>query len=63
MHASKSAHCCFEATVMDTKFPEIIDGKIYEDKNGKHYKTVCECFELSDAVMIAEFLNKADLWS
>ena len=56
-NGSKSAHCCFEATVMDGTKPEIIGGEHYEDEGGKHYETVCECFEMADAVKIAAALN------
>lgn len=43
---SKSCHCCFEASVMDSHdqdpFPQ----------------PVCETFEISDAELIAKALNK-----
>lgn len=54
---SKSAHCCFEATVMDSTRPEIIGGEHYEDEGGKHYETVCECFEMEDAELVCRALN------
>jgi hypothetical protein len=38
---SRSAHCCFEATVVDTKTEE----------------ELCECFEQADADRIAAALN------
>lgn len=57
-NGSKSAHCCFEATVMDSTKPEIIGGEHYEDDGGKHYETVCECFDMKDAMLICEALNK-----
>ena len=53
---SKSAHCCFYATVMDSTKPEIIGGKHYEDEGGKHYETVCECFSIEDAELICAAL-------
>lgn len=55
---SKSAHCCFEATVMDSTKPEMIGGEHYEDEVGKHYETVCECFSMEDAEKVANALNK-----
>ena len=55
---SKSGHCCFQATVMDTTKPDIIGGEHYMDENGDlHYKTVCECFEIEDAEVVAKALN------
>ena len=39
---SVSAHCCFEATVIDTK---------------ENYNYTCECFEQEDAIKIANALN------
>ena len=55
---SKSCHCCFEATVMDSTKPERIGGKIYKDSKGrKHYETICECFSMEDAVRVAAALN------
>ncbi len=56
-NGSKPSHCCFKATVMDSTRPEIIGGEHYEDEGGKHYETVCECFEMSEAVRIAKALN------
>jgi len=52
MNASKSCHCCFTHTVMDSTKPED-----YEDEDGKHYETVCECFSLEDAELVAKALN------
>ena len=55
---SKSAHCCFEATVMDTTKPEIIGGEHYKDRSGQfHYETICECFSLEDAELVCSALN------
>lgn len=55
---SKSGHCCFEATVVDTTKPVIIGGKHYEpDGLGKQYETVCECFSLEDAELVCRALN------
>lgn len=42
---SKSGHCCFKATVMDSTKPEIIDGECYE--------TICaECFNMGYAELV-----------
>ncbi len=55
---SKSAHCCFEATVVDTTKPKIIGGEHYRGSDGQlHYETVCECFCESDAEMVCRALN------
>lgn len=50
---SQSAHCCFEATVVDLSKPVIIGGAHYEEK----YESVCECFDGDDADKIAAALN------
>lgn len=47
---SKSAHCCFEATVMDRQNCNV-DGTP---------RTLCECFELRDALDICETFNTVD---
>ena len=48
---SLSSHCCFEATVVDTK-----DGK---ETYGDFWKTsVCECFDIEQAVKITKALNQ-----
>lgn len=57
---SQSAHCCFEATVVDTTKPVIIGGEHYKDHgdNGQyHYESVCECFEMEDAEKVCAALN------
>ena len=60
-NGSKSAHCCFDATVVDTTKPEIIGGQHYKGSDGQlHYETVCECFSLEDAQLICDALNAAD---
>jgi hypothetical protein len=46
---SESAHCCFEATVVDTT-KEVVG----------HYDWICECFDLSRAHAIADAMNAAD---
>jgi hypothetical protein len=51
---SESAHCCFEATVIDTDNPEwksSFDGV-------QHYKSICECMSIDDANKIADALNR-----
>lgn len=60
-NGSASAHCCFDATVVDTTKPEIIGGQHYKGRDGQlHYETVCECFSLEDAQLICDALNAAD---
>lgn len=56
---SQSAHCCFEATVVDTTKPEIIGGEHYRDsRTGQlQYQAVCECFDKSDAERVCKALN------
>ena len=54
---SKSSHCCFEATVMDSTRPVIIGGKQHEFQGIKHYETVCECFSMEDAEIVCRALN------
>jgi hypothetical protein len=54
IEGSQSAHCCFEATVIDSsklmnRFPD-------DDR----FEVVCECFELGDAEKIAAALNAAN---
>lgn len=51
---SQSAHCCFDATVVDTSRPVLIHGKPYEDQ----FMAICECFEADDANRIATAMNK-----
>jgi len=55
---SKSAHCCFVATVVDTTSPHMIGGEHYRGGDGQlHYFSVCECFSYDDAVLICDALN------
>lgn len=57
---SQSAHCCFDATVVDTTKPHIIDGEHYKDPGADgqyHYGVMCECFRAEDAEMICDALN------
>lgn len=46
LNYSVSAHCCFDATVIDLTKP-IIGG----------FESICETFELGDARRIAEAMN------
>jgi hypothetical protein len=46
INESVSAHCCFEATVVDTQTPGPDRGR-----------TVCECFSRADAERVARALN------
>lgn len=46
---SVSAHCCFEATVVDTQTPCLV----YPG----HKRTICECFSRTDAQRVARALN------
>lgn len=48
VEGSQSAHCCFEATVVDTTKPTGYNGQ---------FEQVCECFEVSDARTICDALN------
>lgn len=52
VNQSESAHCCFEATVVDTSRPQN-----YVDGDRQTYEAVCECFEMADAELIATALN------
>jgi hypothetical protein len=52
---SQSAHCCFDATVVDTTQPVMIGGEHYKNQ----YESVCECFDAEDAKRIADALNRA----
>jgi hypothetical protein len=54
---SKSGHCCFEATVWDTEKPLMIGGQHYESKGVFEFETVCECFDMEQALRVAEALN------
>ena len=49
INESRSAHCCFECTVVDTiNDPDEIWG----------YPSVCECFDEESAKLICEALNE-----
>ncbi len=49
INESVSAHCCFEATVVDTQTP----CTTYAER----MRTVCECFTHADALRVARALN------
>lgn len=53
IHGSQSRHCCFEATVVDTERPLLIGGKQLDGQ----FETICECFNLADAIRIAGSMN------
>ena len=52
VNGSETSHCCFEATVVDTAKVEWTYNDI------KHYRSICECFSIEDAEIIAAALNK-----
>lgn len=55
---SQSAHCCFEATVVDTSRPDMQgDGTQYVGDHGPQFEAVCECFDMVDAEAICAALN------
>jgi uracil DNA glycosylase len=54
---SQSAHCCFEATIVDTTKPVVIGGKPYPNQ----YEEMCECFETHHAKLICDALNAYQL--
>ena len=56
VEGSQSAHCCFDATVVDTSRPVMVGGEHYLGQ----YEVVCECFEGIDADMIADALNQME---
>lgn len=59
---SQSAHCCFEATIVDTNQPVMIGGVHYRDHDGKlQYESVCECFSFADANKICNALNTTEM--
>lgn len=60
-NGSMSSHCCFEATVIDTTKPDIINGEHYKGTDGQyHYESVCECFNMEDAKRICDALNRSE---
>jgi hypothetical protein len=51
---SQSAHCCFEATVVDSHTPRA------SYPNDDKYEQICECFSVAEAQKIADALNAVD---
>lgn len=51
---SESAHCCFDATVVDTSAQTS-----YSTHDYLVFKSLCECFTMSDANLIAKVLNRS----
>lgn len=51
VEGSESAHCCFEATVVDTQTPHPMFA-------GNH-DWVCECYDMEAAQKIASAMNAA----
>lgn len=51
---SQTAHCCFEATVVDMTLPIMIGGKHYKER----YEAICECMDYSEAKRIAQAMNE-----
>lgn len=49
---SQSGHCCFEATVVDTKRPS--------PYTKGQFVAVCETFSVEDAHHVAQALNRLD---
>lgn len=59
---SESGHCCFVASIVDTKYPVIIHGKHYIKGDGEPaFEAVCECFNMQDAINIVHALNEKNL--
>ena len=52
IEGSQSAHCCFEATVVDTTKPDNCCVGVFEE--------VCECFSIEAANKVADSLNKTN---
>lgn len=60
LEESQSAHCCFEATVIDTQRPQLIRNEPFVLDGVPQYHAVCECFDLADAEMICKALNEME---
>jgi hypothetical protein len=54
---SISAHCCFQATVVDTRKPVMVRNVPYIRDGEPQFESVCECFEVEDAELICAALN------
>lgn len=52
---SESAHCCFDYTIVDSDTISMTyrDGSV-------DYKTMCECFDLEEAQVILDALNRVN---
>ena len=48
IEGSKSGHCCFDATVVDTS--HVKGSELYSE-------VVCECFSMENAQLICDALN------
>jgi hypothetical protein len=56
---SESAHCCFEATVVDTTKPELDgDGNQIFIEGHPWYESICETFSIEDAELICLAMNE-----
>ena len=56
VEGSESAHCCFDATILDTHQPEDCtkaDGTPY-------YYNLAECFHIEDATLIVNALHQQE---
>lgn len=56
---SQTAHCCFEATIVDTAQPVrlSIDGELYAPNGEQQYANICELLDRDYAQMICDALN------
>lgn len=60
---SESAHCCFNATVVDTAKPMFFPGsgkpitRYNGDQEEQCCETICECFTMADAELVCRALN------
>jgi hypothetical protein len=58
---SRSGHCCFNWSVVDTTQPTMFGPHYYRDRQTgeMQYEAVCECYHEDDAKMIVDALNVA----
>jgi hypothetical protein len=58
---SRSGHCCFNWSVVDTTKPAMFGPDYYRDSGtgAVQYEATCECFHEAHAKMIADALNLA----
>lgn len=54
---SHSGHCCFDASVVDTESPTMLNGKPFAPRGVQEYNSVCECIDYDNAELIAAALN------